>query len=112
MYWANFRRYWKEQLTHAAVAAVAGLLLVEGYPWAGMGVLALVISRQALEWGNRAFLPILGILVQILAEQKLDLVSNINRLTEWREKRDTPGIDLAYHLAGCLAGIVAGLYLF
>ena len=32
MYLQNFRRYWKEQLTHAAVGAVAGFLLVSGNP--------------------------------------------------------------------------------
>ena len=76
MYWQNFRRYWKQQLTHAAVGAVAGFLLVSGHPWAGMGVLALVIARQALEYAKR---------------------------------KDTPGIDLAYHLAGCILGIAGGI---
>ena len=64
MYLKNFRRYWKEQLTHAAVGLAAGCLLVSGYPAAGGGILALVIARQSLEWGNRAFLPILGIMAE------------------------------------------------
>ena len=76
MYLKNFRQYWKEQLTHAAVGGVAGFLLVSGHPWAGMGILALVIARQGLEYAKR---------------------------------KDTPGIDLAYHLAGCVVGIGAGL---
>ena len=76
MYLKNFRRYWKQQVTHAAVGGVAGLLLVSGHPWAGMGILGLVIARQGLEYAKR---------------------------------KDTPEIDLAYHLGGCLAGIGAGL---
>ena len=72
MYLKNFRRFWKEQLTHAGVGAVAGCLLVTGYPAAGGGILALVIARQALEFARR---------------------------------RDTPGIDLAYHLGGCVLGV-------
>ena len=76
MYRHNLRRYWKEQLTHAAVGALAGFLLASGHPWAGMGILALVIARQALEYAKR---------------------------------KDTPGIDLAYHLGGCLTGVAIGL---
>ena len=48
MYLRNFRLYWKEQLTHAAVGAVAGYLLASGYPAAGGGILALVIARQGV----------------------------------------------------------------
>ena len=76
MYLKNFRRYWKEQLTHAAVGLAAGCLLVSGYPAAGGGILALVITRQGLEFAKR---------------------------------RDTPGIDLAYHLGGCIVGIGCGV---
>ena len=72
MYIKNFRRYWKEQLTHAAVGLAAGYLLASGYAAAGGGILALVITRQGLEFAKR---------------------------------RDTPGIDLAYHLGGCVFGV-------
>lgn len=78
MYIRNFRKYWKEQLVHATVGAFAGWLLVSGHPWAGFGLLALVIARQGLEYAKR---------------------------------KDTPGIDLAYHLGGCLVGIGVGLWL-
>lgn len=78
MYLKNFRRYWKEQLTHAAVGMAAGFLLVSGHPAAGGGILALVIARQGLEFARRA---------------------------------DTPGIDLAYHLGGCVFGVGLGLIL-
>ena len=57
MYLKNLRRYWKEQLTHAAVGAIAGLLLVSGYPWAGLGILGLVIARQGLEYAKRGDTP-------------------------------------------------------
>ena len=101
MYLQNFRRYWKEQLTHAAVGAVAGYLLVSGHEWAGMGILALVIARQGLEWGNRALLPALIYMVR----PQDQAVGGIEAM----KRRDSPGIDLAYHLGGCLLGIGAGM---
>lgn len=76
MYWKNFKQYWKEQLTHAGVGMMAGLLMTSDYPTAGIGLLALVIARQGLEFAKR---------------------------------RDTPGIDLAYHLGGCIIGCVVGV---
>ena len=76
MYWQNFRRYWKEQLIHSGVGFFAGYLLVFGYPWAGVGIIALVITRQSLEFAKRD---------------------------------DTPGIDLAYHLGGCVFGVSLGI---
>ena len=106
MYRKNFRIYWKEQLTHAAVGMAAGCLLAGGHPAAGAGILALVIARQSLEWGNRAFLPILGILAEIATEEDPDTDAI---LLEWRQNRDTPGIDLAYHLGGCIVGIGSGV---
>ena len=47
-------------------------VLASGYAAAGGGILALVITRQGLEFAKR---------------------------------RDTPGIDLAYHLGGCVVGV-------
>lgn len=78
MYLENFKRYWKEQLTHAAVGAGAGYLLTSGYPEAGLVLMGTVWVRQALEFAKR---------------------------------RDTPGIDLAYHLVGLIGGINAGVHL-
>ena len=76
MYWRNWKRYWKEQLTHVAVSAFAGWLASSGHPAAGATVAAYVIARQGLEFAKR---------------------------------RDTVGIDMAYHLAGLLIGIIIGL---
>ena len=105
MYSANFRRYWKEQILHFAVGAVSGVLLVSGYHWGGFGILTLVIARQSLEWGNRAMLPLMAILVKAIGSGTVDWEA----LEKWRKERDTPGIDLAYHLAGCLAGVGVGV---
>ena len=44
MYLANFKKYWKEQLIHAAVGAAAGWLLTSGFAPAGATVIALVIA--------------------------------------------------------------------
>ena len=78
IYWANWKRYWKEQLTHVAVSAFAGWLASTGHPAPGAMIGAYVIARQGLEWAKR---------------------------------NDTVGIDLAYHLAGLIIGIVVGLAL-
>ena len=73
MYRENLKRYWKEQIVHAAVGALAGFLLMTGKPWAGFTLMGTVWTRQGLEWANR---------------------------------RDSVGIDLAYHLGGLVAGIL------
>ena len=84
MYLKNFRRYWKEQLTHAAVGLAAGCLLVSGYPAAGGGILALVIARQS--FGVPAILGDHG------------------------TRRKIQALDLAYHLGcGCIVGIGCGV---
>ena len=113
MYLQNFRRYWKEQLAHAAVGFIAGLLLVSGHPLAGMGVLALVIARQGLEWANRTLIPLLFMLfgdrITWLIEESRLFKTFGSEGKKWLEGRDSPGIDLAYHLAGCLVGVGVGL---
>ena len=75
-YLANWRRYWREHLVHIAVGAFAGVTLTQGTPAVGAVLMALVISRQALEYHKR---------------------------------NDTPGIDLAYHIGGLIAGAVVGI---
>ena len=57
MYLTNFKRYWKEQLTHAGVGMAAGYLLATDYLAAGGGLLALVIARQGLEFAKRQDTP-------------------------------------------------------
>ena len=95
-YLDNFRQYPVEQLIHFGVGAGAGWLLTNEYETAGAVIMAVVLGRQIVEWGNRALLP----RIIRLVKGQFDLGP---------EEYDTPGIDLAFHLAGLLTGIVTGL---
>ena len=74
MYVANFKRYWKEQITHTVVAALGTVcLLIAPLRWAGAALLAFIGIRQTLEFQKRNDTPgidlayhMLGIILVIL----------------------------------------------
>ncbi len=76
VYAHNLREYWKEHVAHGFVGLAAGVLLITGYHWAGIAIMATVWVRQGLEYHKR---------------------------------KDTPGIDLAYHLGGLLVGVAVAV---
>ena len=87
---ANLKRFWKEHLVHVALAGTAGYFIADFAPWLwAVCILALIVVRQVMEWANSA-----------------PLLDDLGR----RIKRDTPGVDLAYHQIGnVLGGVVAML---
>ena len=77
----NFRKYWKEQLTHFAIPAlmVGGAMVV-----GGVNGLPMLTAPALMGW---------------------------RQYVEYLKRKDTPGIDLAYIVAGAAAGGVVGMIL-
>ena len=79
MYRKNFRQYWREHLAHLAVGYLIGVTPL------GIPLAMLVCTRQAMEY-----------------VRSRDVAQEGGHIAG----KDTPGIDLAYHVGGAAAGVV------
>ena len=57
MYLENFRKHPVEQLSHFAIGTFVGIMLTGGHTLAGLAIMAMICSRQGLEWAKRDDTP-------------------------------------------------------
>ena len=83
MYRKNFRQYWREHLAHIVVGYLIGVTPL------GIPLAMLVCTRQSMEY-----------------IRSRDIAKESGHIAG----KDTPGIDLAYHVGGAAAGMVTQVF--
>ena len=83
MYLANFKKYWREHLAHLAVGFLIGATF-------NVPLAMLVCTRQSMEYVRS----------RDVAHGKGDVAG-----------KDTPGLDLSYHVGGAAVGAICLAYI-